>query len=153
MRKVFGIVFYVLAGFFVYMVCLLAFVNQPAMAKWAIVAGFSMPAAVFLFIGLAVARFRRWKRDSGVVLLSGAGFTAFLVFTFVCLLMTDEFKKMMKPDTLDFFGAYASGFIFMLSVAGLGILLLTKGKHSAEQSHAEATSEAAPSAASEASDA
>ena len=133
MRKAMGVIFYILAGFNVYVVCLLAFVNQPTMEKWAIVAGFSLPALVFLFIGLAVTRFRRWRRDIGVVLLSGAGFTAFLAFTFVCLLMTDEFKKMMQPDTLDFFNAYASGFICMLSVAGLGILLLTKGKKSAEK--------------------
>ncbi len=67
--------------------------------------------------------------------------------------MTDEFKKMMRPDTLDFFNAYASGVIFMLSVTALGILLLKTEKNTAEQSHAEATSETAPSAASEASDA
>jgi len=153
MRKAFGIVLYVLAGFFVYMVCLLAFVNQHAIAKWSIVAGFSLPALIFLCMGLVVNRFRRWRRDVGVVLLSGAGFTAFLVFTFVCLLMTDEFKQMMHPDTLSFFNAYASGFIFILSVAALGIILLKTERTPAEQSRAETTSDTAPCAESEASDA
>lgn len=124
MRKALGIISYILAGFFVYMVCLLAFVNQPTMAKWGIVAGFSLPALVFLCIGLAVNRFQRWRRDVGVVLLSGAAFTSFLVFTFVCLLMTNEYKQMMQPDILHFFGAYASGTIFILSVAALGVILL-----------------------------
>ena len=82
------------------MVCLLAFINQPAVAKWGIVGGFTLPALVFLCIGLAVNRFRRWRRDAGVVLLSGAGFTFFLIFTFVCLLMTDEFRRMVRSDQL-----------------------------------------------------
>ena len=153
MRKAFAICLYILAGFFVYMVCLLAFVNQPTVAKWGIVGGFTLPALVFLCIGLAINRFRRWRRDAGIVLLSGAGFTSFIVFTFVCLLMTDEFKKMIRPDTLSFFNSYGSGFIFILSVAALGIILLKTENKPAEQSHAETTSETAPSAASETSDA
>ena len=136
MRKALGIFFYIIAGFFIYMVCLLAFVSQPTIAKWGIVAGFSLPALVFLCIGLAVNRYQRWRRDAGVVLLSGAGFTSFLVFTFVCLLMTDEFKKMMQPDSLRFFSAYASGAIFTLSVATLGVILLKTERKQAEQNDA-----------------
>ena len=153
MRKVLGIVFYILAGFFVYVVCISAFVNKAAIAKWTIIGGISLPALVFLCIGLAVNRFQRWRRDAGVVLLSGAGFSAFLVFTFMCLLMTDEIKKMMQPNSLDFFSAYVSGFVFMLSVAALGVLFLKTERKTTKQSHAEATSEPAPSSASEASDA
>ena len=132
---------------------MLNFVNLPTALKWEAMAGFTLPALVFLCIGLAVHRFQRWRRDIGVVLVSGAGFTCFLVFTFACVLMTDEFKQMMQPDTLSFFNAYPSGFIFILSVAALGMFLLKTEKTTAEQSHAEATSETAPSAASEASDA
>lgn len=128
MRKVAGIAFHIIGGFFVYMVCLLAFINQPPLEKWGMLAGFSLPALFFLGLGLAMNRFQRWKRDAGVVLLSGAGLTAFIVFTFVCLLTTDEFKKMMQPDALHFFSAYTSGALFMLSVAALGVILLKTGK-------------------------
>ena len=48
MRKVAGIIFHIIGGFFVYMVCFLAFVNQPTLAKWGIVAGFSLPALFFM---------------------------------------------------------------------------------------------------------
>ena len=139
MRKAFGICLYILAGLFVYMVCLLAFINQPAVAKWGIVGGLTLPALVFLCIGLAVNRFRRWRRDAGVVLLSGAGFTFFLIFTFVCLLMTDEFRRMVRSDTLNLFNSYSSGFIFILSVAALGIILLKTEKKPARRLKREET--------------
>lgn len=39
MRKALGIVFYALAGFFVYAVCLLSFMNEEhTMVKWLIIA-------------------------------------------------------------------------------------------------------------------
>lgn len=133
MRKIFAIIFYVLAGFFVYMVCLLSFVNQPMIPKWIMTAGFTVPALLFLCFGLGINDFHSWKRDSGVVLLSGAGFTCFLIFTFMCLYMTEDFRQMMKPDSLSFFNTYASGSVFTLSVGILGILLLKKGTREAEQ--------------------
>ena len=128
MRKVAGIAFHIIGGFFVYMVCLLAFINQPPLAKWGMVAGFSLPALFFLGLGLVMNRFQRWRRDVGVVLVSGSGLTAFIVFTFVCMLTTDEFKKMIEPDTLRFFSASTSGAVFMLSVAALGVIFLKTEK-------------------------
>ena len=132
MRKVFGIVFYVLSGFFVYMLCLLSFINQPPMPKWSIVAGFTVPAILLLFGGLALNRFQNWRRHSGVVLLTAAGFTSFLIFTIWCLFLTDEFEQMMKPDTFHFFNAYVSGCSFVVTTGALGILLLRTGKNRAE---------------------
>lgn len=133
MRKVAGIAFHILGGFFVYMVCVLAFVNQPTLAKWGMVAGFSLPALFFLGLGLIMNRFRRWRRDVGVVLLSGSGLTAFIVFTFVCLLTTEEFKTMIEPDTLRFFSASTSGPLFMLGVAASGVILLKTDKKAAHK--------------------
>ena len=145
MRKVLGILLYIVAGFFVYMVCLLAFVNQePPIAKWGIVVGFSIPAALFLCGGLAINRFQNWRRDSGIVLLAGAGFTFFLVFTLACLLMTEEFKRMMEPDSLDFFSAYIAGFCFILGSGALGVVLLRAGKRRVEQVPSSDVLEAVP---------
>lgn len=130
MRKVLSVILYTIAGFFVYMVCLLSFINQPPAQKWGIVAGFFVPALLFLCIGLALNRFQNWKRHTGIVLLSGAGLTGFIIFTFACLLMTDEFKRMMQPDTLDFFSAYILGSIFTLATGILGVLFITIKKKS-----------------------
>lgn len=124
MRKVAAILFHILAGFFVYMVSLLAFLDQSALAKWAMMVGFSLPVLLFLFLGLTMNRFHRWRRDVGVVLLSGTGFTFFLVFTFVCLLTSEEFKTSMPPESLSVFSSYLFGSIFLLGVAALGVAFL-----------------------------
>jgi hypothetical protein len=133
MRNALGVVLYVIAGFFVYMVCLLAFVNQPPIPKWGIVAGFTIPALLFLSGGLAVNRFRSWRRHAGIVLVTATGVTCFLIFTFMCLLMTDEFKQMMEPETLHFLSAYGSGVTFVVITGALGVLLLRPRKNHAEQ--------------------
>lgn len=128
MRNVPGILLYVVAGVFVYTMCILAFVNQPPAPKWGMMAAFSVFAGLFLGAGLGATRFRRWMRDCGIVLLSAGGTTAMVVLSVACMWMSDEVKPMMKPDTVDFFGAYATGICFTLAVGGLGVLLLVKGK-------------------------
>jgi len=133
MRKVIGIIFYVIAGFFIYMVCLLSFINEPNLEKWGIVAGFTILALLFLSIGLAVNRFKNWKRHLGIVLLSGSGTTCFIIFTVACLLMSDEFKEMMEPDTFDYFNAYITGGVFTFITGALGMLLIIIYKKEAEQ--------------------
>ena len=124
MRKVIAILFYVGAGFFVYMASLLTFINQPALAKWCIVGGFAVPVLLLLGIGLAISRFQNWKKHTGIVLVSGAGVTGFVVFTFICLLTTEDFRQQLGPDTLNFFTGYISGGIFLLCTMGLGVMLL-----------------------------
>ena len=134
MRKVSSIILKVIAGFFVYMVSLLAFVSEPPTGvKLGILIGFSVPAVVALCGGLALTRFRNWKRDTGIVLLSASGFTAFLIFTFACLLMTEEFRRMMKPDTLTFFSDYLTGGVVIVGLAILGWILVKADKRKAEQ--------------------
>lgn len=124
MRKVSAIILYIVAGFFVYAAGLLAFVDQPPASKWGMIAVFSLPALVCLCAGLAINRFNRWKRDVGVVLLSGAGLTAFIALTFVCFLLTEEFKEMIQPESLRFFSAYVSGVLFILGTTALGVIFL-----------------------------
>jgi peptidoglycan/LPS O-acetylase OafA/YrhL len=136
MRKVIAILFYVVAGFSVYMVSLLAFINQPPIAKWAIVGGFTLPVLLFLGIGLAISRFQNWKKHTGIVLVSGAGFTCFVVFTFICLLTTDDFRQQLGPDTLNFFTGYISGGIVLLGTIALGVILLLTSKPQIKQEKA-----------------
>jgi hypothetical protein len=133
MRKFIGIIFYVVAGFFIYMVCLLSFINKQNVEKWGIVAGFTLLALLSLSIGLAMNRFQNWKRHVGIILLSGTGITCFIILTFAFLLMSDEFKSMMEPDTIEYFNAYISGGIFTFIIGALGILFLKTRKKEAEQ--------------------
>ena len=92
MRRGLSISLYILAGFFVYAACGLAFVNQPPGLKRGVVALFATPALVLLISGLASRRFRQWKRDVGVVLPSGSAAAAFVVFPSACLTMTHELR-------------------------------------------------------------
>ena len=132
MRKVIGIIFYVVAGFFIYMVCLLSFINHENYQKWGIVAGFTLLAVLVLTIGLAMNRFQNWNRHVGIVLLSGTGTSCFIVLTFALLIMSDEFRNMMEPDTIEYFNAYLSGGIFTILMGALGILFLKIKKKKTE---------------------
>ncbi len=127
--KIISILFYILGGFFVYMVCLLAFTNIPQVGafKFAIMGGFSIPALIFLVIGAAICRFQNWKSSIGIALLSGVGFNLLVVITFICLLLTPEFEEFFPDNQLASFNDYFSGFSVMLILAGLGgIMLITK---------------------------
>ncbi len=132
MRSVLSVTCNVIAGFFIYMVELLGFVKLPApgtpLIKLAILGGFTIPALLALGAGLALNRFLHWKRSVGIVLLSATGFTGFMIFSFACMLMTSEFRAMMKPETREFFTAYFEGGGLIAAFGGLGIFLFISDK-------------------------
>jgi hypothetical protein len=71
--------------------------------------------------------FQDWRRDAGIVLLSAAGFTTFLVFMFATMLMNEEYRKMMPPDMPDImkiFGDYIAGAAVIVGLALCGALLV-----------------------------
>ena len=135
MRSLFSVLLNIVAGFFFYMVSLLSFINEPAMAsgKWWIALGFSIPALIALCGGLALNGFRHWQRSTGIVLLLSCGVTAFIVFTFACLLTSSEFRLMVKPETVNFFSDYVSGGFVILCIGALGFLMLKVNNATAEQ--------------------
>jgi hypothetical protein len=134
MCRLFSIVLYVVAGFFFYLVCLLGFASAPSsFAKAGIMFMFTLPAIVALCSGLALNRFLNWTRDVGIILLCATGFTTFLIFSFICFLQTDEFRKMMKPETLAFFSGYITGSLCIIGLAGLGVIFLRMRRPCAEQ--------------------
>ena len=141
-RRVLSVVLYVIAGFFLYMVSLMAFIdgaaigaNGPAIgaedaafAKWLPIIILAVPAILTLVVGLAIMGFRDWKRDAGIVLLSAAGFTTFLVFMFATMLMKEEVRQMMPPDALRLFGDYITGAAVLVVLALAGALLVMTGR-------------------------
>lgn len=133
-RKILSIALYVLAGFFLYMGSLLAFVSGvPGGAKWAFVAVVVVVAVLALVAGLALGRFRDWKRYAGIVLVGASGFTILLVLTFACLVLSEDFRKLMRPDTIAFFGDYISGAAVVACVAVAGTLLLRASRSGSER--------------------
>lgn len=134
MRKIFSVILKVIAGFLFYAVSLVAFTSEPPTdVKLGILIGFLVPAVATLGGGLALTRFRHWKRDAGIVLLGASGFTAFIIFTFAFLLMTEEFRRMARPDTLMFFSDYVTGGGAIVGFAVLGWILMKADKEKAKQ--------------------
>jgi hypothetical protein len=141
-RRVLSVGLYIIAGFLLYVVSLLAFIdgaavaangadlgaNDAAFAKWLPIIIFTVPAILTLVVGLAIMGFRDWRRDTGIVLLSAAGFTTLLVFMFVTMLMKEESRKMMPPEILSFFGDYITGAAVIVVFALVGGLLLMTGR-------------------------
>jgi len=133
-RKLLRVALYVIAGFFFYTGSLLAFVSGvPRGAKWAYVAVVVASAVVALVAGLASGRFRDWRRDAGIVLVSASGFTIFLVFTFACLVLSEDFRRLMQPDAIAFFGDYLSGAAVIACVGITGAWLLRADRRGAER--------------------
>jgi 4-amino-4-deoxy-L-arabinose transferase-like glycosyltransferase len=133
LRKVISIICYVIAGFFLYSVNLLAFINlsfppsenkPPLWVKFAIMGVVCIPGVVALVIGLAISRFRYWKRDVGIVFVSGAGVTAFIVFSIVCFYLSPEFKKLFPDNNLALFSDIITGPSCILLFSAVGIALI-----------------------------
>ncbi|OAM87177.1 hypothetical protein AW736_25060 [Termitidicoccus mucosus] len=128
LARVFSIICYVVAGFFFYSVALLAFMELPSLGgKSIVMVGFLVPALLGLWAGFAFSGYRCKLRDTGLVLLSSSGFTAFLIVTFACLLATDDLRRMMAPEALSAFRDYASGFGFLILIFAGGLISLRAG--------------------------
>jgi hypothetical protein len=56
--------------------------------------------------------------------VSGAGATAFIVFSMACLLLSPESKKLFPHNTLAFFSDFVTGLscILLFSVAGIALI-------------------------------
>lgn len=130
MRKVSSVILKAIAGFFFYLVCLLGFIHGPeTIEKAVILLVFLVPAIAALCGGLGLSGFSRWKKDTGIVLLCAAGFTAFLVFTIACYFMTPQFRQMMPPCKLAFFSSYITGGTMIFGFAALGGILVKADKN------------------------
>lgn len=110
MRRAISIVLYVISGFFLYSIALTGFLNVPPIAaKFVMMGMFSVPAIGFLLGGLWASQFSNWRRDTGIVTLSAALFTAFMALTFVCMLADPEVQRMLPDTKLEFFNDCITG--------------------------------------------
>ncbi|MDD2708275.1 MAG: hypothetical protein PHV34_09720 [Verrucomicrobiae bacterium] len=132
-RKIISIVLFVVAGFFVYAMGLLAFVNldsplftnrPPVWLKFAMVSFFFIPAVAALLLGLAVNRFQNWRRDIGIVLVSGAGMVVFVILSLMCLLLSPEAGRVFPGGGWDLFNSYLFGIGWLAALAGTGVTLI-----------------------------
>jgi hypothetical protein len=128
-RKVISIICYVISGYFLYMMCFLAFVNKPwIFIKFAIVGGFGIVALLFLTIGLGFVRFYNWKRNVGIVFLSAAGFALFVTLSLGWVMREPEFIKELPAGAMNLFGDYVSVSICTAFLGAAGLMLIKISK-------------------------
>lgn len=129
MRKLFSIACKVLAGVFVYLVALFAFLAEhQSDGKLGMLAVMAACAAVAMLAGQALSGFGQWQRDTGIVLLAATGFTVFLVVCAACMFGSEEIMKVMPPGSVDMFDSYLTGAAVLLGFAALGSLLLRQAR-------------------------
>ncbi len=128
----FKIILYIGAGFFCYMVSLIGFAKAPSTGeKLAILCVFSIPGLIAFWAGAALDQFQNWRKPAGLILLSGAGFTLFVIITFICVSRDPALKPAMKPETRQVLSDYVTGFSLLAAMAVTGGALL-KTKTSSE---------------------
>ena len=120
---------YVVAGFFAYMACLLAFIRlpPPATAKYLFVVVPLVVSAGALAVGLAASRFSRVRRDIGIVLTGGAGFTACLVVMMIGWMNHPVYRHRFDQRTRESFSDYAVGGSVIVILLSVGLICLLSG--------------------------
>lgn len=101
----------------------MAFVNDFDVI--AIIIIFDILGSLLLLIGLALNRFQDWKKDTGLVLISSAGYAAFVAATIGLVSLSPEFRKNLQiPAEIIIFNDYLSGVSFIVLFAVVGFLML-----------------------------
>src|ERR1017187_1686611 len=102
---------------------------------------FSAAAVIALFCGFAFSPIKKKVRDTGIVLLASAGATMFVLLTFICVYASEDFRKMMKPETIAMFRDYTSGFSFIAGIILIGVVAVRTGTRMPNQ-HLSTTAQA-----------
>jgi hypothetical protein len=137
-RNVFGIVCWVIAGFFLYSLCVLSFINRPLWPmKLAVLGVFLTPCALLVLIAGWCRGFGRLGRELGIVLLSAAGMSLLVVLMFVCIYASPETARSMPPDMREMFSAIWSGTLCLAFYVVFGLFLLRRRGSEATSRKAE----------------
>lgn len=129
-RNIIGILFFVVSGFFVYMVGLMAFFNFSD--HWTEKAGFTGVLCILMvlshLIGLLFYRGASWKTATGITLVAGSSLNALLVVVMFSIKASPEITSKIDTRGLDSFSDYITGFSVMSVFVGLGLLLILLGR-------------------------
>lgn len=126
-RRVISIICYVIAGLFLATEGVLAFLDDEGTDKAGALLLSSAFAAVPLGIGVALSPGRR-MRESGIVLMGGAGWVVLSALNFVYLSARKDMRSVLPPELLGMFDSYAVGGFNFAAMAGLGIFLFLRGR-------------------------
>lgn len=128
-------VFLVIAGFFVYSVCVIAFADL-GVAKYVMIVVFFIPVLGASLLGVKFSKSRTLKESLGLVFMWGAITTLFVIFTFVCILASPDIRNMSTANSVTFFNDYVAGTFFTLSFLLLGYCLQRLGDQATTEQNA-----------------
>jgi len=125
-----SIVFYVVAGFFFYGVGMSAWLDPHAAGagKFVIMGIFLLFALLALVAGLALTRFQKWKRDTGIVLISGAAVDVMVVLSFASMMASPALMNSVQDSNMRLFNDYFTGvgYLVLLGLAGIALILSSR---------------------------
>ncbi|SFL98500.1 hypothetical protein [Marinobacter zhejiangensis] len=129
-RNIFGILCFIVSGFFVYMVGLMAFFDFSANGadKAGIMGVFCIPAVVSHLIGLLLYRGGSWQTATGITLIGGSVLNVFVVIAMFSIKASPEIAGTVDTRGVDSFSDYLAGFSVMSVAIGLGLLLMLAGR-------------------------
>jgi hypothetical protein len=110
-----------IAGFFLFFVTILGYMHAMP-PTWRLIAALVclVPFALLMVGGAALVRFQRWRRDVGVVLLVVTCVTVFSILSLWCMMMSEEFQRLMTINGPMPFGDYVFGTAMNAALAWLG---------------------------------
>jgi len=114
----------------------MGFINDPEMGGIFVLMIASLmliPAFLTLTIGLALRGYQRWRRDTGIVLLSAAALTALFVLFWITMISSKEMRDLMPPETVKRLSGYTTGGSMLAGIAGTGWLLILSSKKQVDQ--------------------
>jgi len=132
--RVFSIIFYVPAGAFLCLACLMFFAGAARDPRGLEAVGLVLcfPYGLPMLIGSACARFRNAGRDLGIVFISGAG-TAIALILLAYGLRTHIEAKIRASGAEPLPPDYVWGFSVSAAVIVVGILMIAVDRYAAKQ--------------------
>lgn len=135
MRCILSNVLLVIAVFFVYSVCLIAFADM-GLAKYLMIVMFSIPVLGASLFGVKFSESRTLKESLGLVFMWGAITTLLVIFTFVCMLASLDIRNVSAANSVTFFSDYLAGTFVTVSFLLLGYYLQRLGDQKTTEQNA-----------------
>ena len=131
LQKIFSTFFYILAGFFLYLASIFAFIKFDPEIFYRKIVVFIIFLAfwiILLSLGLFMDSFKNWQRDTGIVILSSAGFTLFAILMIACVLLSPALVPYLKMQNVHISVDYVYGVTSMIIFTMVGLYLIKSKK-------------------------
>ncbi len=128
-RHIFSILFYIVAGVFIFQIGVLSFLNQSSWSeKFSSVDTSIIYVVLALVLGAVFLLFRGWAKATGITLLSATSFSILVIITIFYLSLLPKFHKAFPDNNFYDFSEYRTGCITMLILLSISIALIELGK-------------------------